>query len=68
MKANKNVFVNARVDKETKEWMEKHPLSHSQLINYGLYLIRMIESNLKEANAFVTSVSIEPKEGEKLPF
>ena len=68
MKASKKLFVSARVDKETKEWMENHPLSTSHLINYGLYLIRMMESNLQDVKVLITGISVEPKDGETLPF
>jgi len=58
----------ARTDADTKEWIDKHPLSQSDLVNYGLHLLRMAESNIKEANTYISSITIEPKQKEKLPF
>lgn len=64
----KKIIISGRVDKETKEWIEKHPLSQSNLINYGLYLLRTMERNLEQANTFITTVRIEPAPGEPVPF
>lgn len=68
MIANRSIIISGRVDKETKDWIDNHPLSQSDLINYGLYLIRMMERNLLDANTFISTVTIEPKNKEILPF
>jgi len=58
----------ARTDVNTKKWIDAHPLSQSDLINYGLHLIRMAESNIKDAHTYISHISIEPKKPEALPF
>jgi hypothetical protein len=58
----------ARTDASTKQWIDSHPLSQSDLINYGLHLIRLAESNIKEANTFISTVTIVPKQKDKCPF
>ena len=68
MQTKKTIIISGRVDKETKDWIVNHPLSQSDLINYGLYLIRAMERNLKEAQTFITSVTIAPKTKDELPF
>ena len=68
MKANRTIFISGRVDKKTKDYIENHPLSQSDLINYGLYLIRMMESNLVDGKTFITAITVEPKGEEPLPF
>lgn len=56
-----------RVDKETKAWIDNHPLSQSDLINYGLYLLRQMEDRLLKADVKIGMVHLEqPKED--LPF
>lgn len=68
MKTNRTILISGRVDAATKAWIEKHPLSQSDLINYGLHLLRMIESNIKEAQTYISSVSFHPKKEDTLPF
>lgn len=58
----------ARTDASTKAWINKHPLSQSDLINYGLHLIKMVESNLLQAQTYISTITIEPKAKEDLPF
>lgn len=67
MQANRTILITARVDKDTKDWIAQHPLSQSDLINYGLHLIRIMESNLKDAGTHITTVTVLPK-NEILPF
>lgn len=61
-------MINARTDAETKAWIDNHPLSQSDLINYGLHLLRMAESNIGDAKTYISTITIEPKEPETLPF
>lgn len=58
----------ARTDVDTKKWIDQHPLSQSDLINYGLHLIRIAESNIKEAKTFISTITIEPRSEKQLPF
>lgn len=58
----------ARTDEDTKRWIDSHPLSQSDLINYGLHLIRLAESNIREARTYISTVTIEPKIADKPLF
>lgn len=68
MNAPRTIPIMGRVDKETKAWIDAHPLSQSDLINYGLHLIRLAESNIKDANTHMSTITIEPKPKDLLPF
>jgi len=65
----RNINANIKYLTETTKISKKiNPLSQSDLINYGLHLIRLAESNIKEANTFISTVTIEPKQKDKCPF
>ncbi len=68
MNAHRTIPIMGRVDPDTKAWVDAHPLSQSDLINYGLHLIRLAESNIKDAKTFISTITIEPKQPDKLPF
>lgn len=68
MNAHRTIPIMGRVEPEVKEWIDKHPLSQSDLINYGLHLIRMVEGNIKDANTYISTITIEPKPKDLLPF
>ena len=57
----------ARTDEHTKKWIDTHPLSQSDLINYGLHLLMQMEARLMNADVRIGHVAISDPVDLSLP-
>lgn len=67
MKNNRTIAIMARTDIETKQWIDGHPLSQSDLINYGLNLIRQMEERINKAEVRINTISVQTPIDTTLP-
>lgn len=67
MNNNRTVPVMFRTDKETKDWINSHPLSQSDLCNYGLHLLKQMEERLMKADVRINSVTVNEFVDESVP-